>query len=625
VIAALRATLALGLLISWYAVAATMVVLCLAFDVLMFWSQAQPSSVWSPTPLFAAIACFTIVLGIMHGVLSVSRPDVTRPGAVAVSRRTAPDLWATVDDLASRVGVAPPAELFLIAEANAAVTEQARMLGLLPGRRSMYVGIPLLLGLGTDELRAVLCHELGHYTRGHTRFGALTWRGSAALRETRLYLQRSAARNRLFADYGALLHLFIAGYANLYDRLTLALRRRQEFAADLAAARVAGAAVTASALRGVHALAFAWEEFQLHLVKPSLSAGLRPDDQFAAFATMLADPDYRDVLADRRDTPPDQPPSPWDSHPSLTRRLSALAAETAPAAESAPAGGELIVPREARRSLAATLGRGLGAPKPLPWREWLEKTAERQALGPVYALSDVMSGRHPGSAMTLETVLHALDAGEGPGLAAVLEGEGPAAPPLEHLAEAITMLIGHHLVAGRQAAWLVGWTGRVRLVCRSTTVDDLHELVRAAAEDPSDVARLRLYLAELSVAPETRVLPETDDTPMVTITAPRPKDRYGELRASLRENRGPLTVLVAVVAVGLLIHFGTSHESTVPTYRPVSPMTPAPLRVPPPLLLPSVPAIPPSYVQPCGTGPACRPFFTLPPLPLPTVVLKPRR
>jgi Zn-dependent protease with chaperone function len=40
------------------------------------------------------------------------------------------------------------------------------------GRRYLYLGVPILQVLTVSQLRAVLAHELGHYSRGHTRFGA---------------------------------------------------------------------------------------------------------------------------------------------------------------------------------------------------------------------------------------------------------------------------------------------------------------------------------------------------------------------------------------------------------------------------------------------------------------------
>jgi hypothetical protein len=99
------------------------------------------------------------------------------------------------------------------------------------------------------------------------------------------------------------------GYGRLYDRVSLAVRRRQELAADVAAARVAGAATTAAALRSTHAVAAAWAR---HGGEPT------------TFAAMLATPEYGDLLVRHRARPREHLAA-RDSHPALARRLALLA------------------------------------------------------------------------------------------------------------------------------------------------------------------------------------------------------------------------------------------------------------------------------------------------------------
>ncbi|WP_431676531.1 M48 family metallopeptidase [Kitasatospora sp. KL5] len=68
------------------------------------------------------------------------------PNAVAVTPEEQPELWEQVRAAAEVTGERPPDELYLVAEVNAAVAEQTRLLGLLPGRRRMLLGVPLLAG-----------------------------------------------------------------------------------------------------------------------------------------------------------------------------------------------------------------------------------------------------------------------------------------------------------------------------------------------------------------------------------------------------------------------------------------------------------------------------------------------
>ncbi|MGE5136666.1 MAG: LysM peptidoglycan-binding domain-containing protein [Gemmatimonadota bacterium] len=91
--------------------------------------------------------------------------------SVLLTPGDAPGLWAMVTELATRVGTRPPDEVRAVAAASAQVSEECRFLRLLAGTRRLYVGLPLLMGLTADELRAAICHELGRYARGHTRIG----------------------------------------------------------------------------------------------------------------------------------------------------------------------------------------------------------------------------------------------------------------------------------------------------------------------------------------------------------------------------------------------------------------------------------------------------------------------
>ena len=148
----------------------------------------------------------------------------------AVSRDEDPGrLWDRVDCLARRVGTRPPAELRLTAEPNAGVVEETRWLGLIPITRRMYLGIPLLYALPPGQLDAVICHELGHYSRGHTRAGAVCYRahvaaklmvnGLAMVRARRDSTRRRNVVNRVVSEAH---YQLVCHYTKVYRRLSAA-------------------------------------------------------------------------------------------------------------------------------------------------------------------------------------------------------------------------------------------------------------------------------------------------------------------------------------------------------------------------------------------------------------------
>ncbi|MFD7877086.1 M48 family metalloprotease [Streptomyces sp. NPDC059766] len=170
------------------------------------------------------------------------------PQGVAVTPQDQPELWEQIHAAAEAAGERPPDELYLVDEVNAGVMEQSRLLGLLPGRRRMVLGLPLLAGLTVPRLRAVLAHEFGHYANLDTRLGGVTVRGRMAVLHTvEVFSQGSTP---LHHTVGAL----YVGYARMFLRASQSVARHQELAADRMAARHAGRDATAAALRALPVL-----------------------------------------------------------------------------------------------------------------------------------------------------------------------------------------------------------------------------------------------------------------------------------------------------------------------------------------------------------------------------------
>ncbi|MGC4982150.1 M48 family metallopeptidase [Streptomyces sp. DT193] len=201
------------------------------------------------------IIAVTVLLAvvILRGMFTFLRAGRFGPvdHGVAVDPDDQPELWAQVRAAAEVAGERPPDELYLVDEVNAGVGEQSRLLGLLPGRRRMILGLPLLAGLTVPRLRAVLAHEFGHYSHRDGRFGALTMRGRKAVLHTVQMFQEGSTS--LHQAIGGL----YVGYAHMFLCTSQSVARDQEFAADRMAAEHAGRDATAETLRAMPVLAAA--------------------------------------------------------------------------------------------------------------------------------------------------------------------------------------------------------------------------------------------------------------------------------------------------------------------------------------------------------------------------------
>ncbi|MFE7133347.1 M48 family metalloprotease [Streptomyces sp. NPDC057638] len=500
----LRGVLAVGLLTGFYVVVCALLLLDAGLVAMTLWGiLVAPARFGNGAMVVAGGIPVGFALG--YGLVTVSGATEAPPGAVPVRREAAPGLWRLVEELAERQGTRPPGRILLTPEANASVSEEAWLLGLLTGERTMYLGVPLLTRLRPVELRAVLAHELGHYAGRHTRFGAVSYRGAESLRSTLLRLRLTEVTEPGkpgLLSYAYLFRWAIAGYAWLYLRLSLAVRRRQELEADAAAVAVAGPAATAEALRAVHALGFAWSGFHDRYLRPVQGLGFVPEDVFETFAAMLDDPEVRERLAERRAHPAETGGSALDSHPPLVRRLAlieARAAEEPPAPLAEPL---LADPRAVARVERGLLAQTRGTPTALPHAQWADLAAEAFAIELASLLLDAARGVGAAARPTLGTVLDLLEAGEREELARRLTD---APSPGEQLAEALYALTGQALAGAGRAHWALSWTEGYRLVRHGGPAGDLEELVTAAAHGTPGVAALRRELARLGVAVEAPV------------------------------------------------------------------------------------------------------------------------
>lgn len=229
----------------------------------------------------------------------------------------APALHAEVERLRAAASAPPLAGIVIDARLNAAAASLPRLLGLAGHRHYLVLGLPLLHLLDRDEAAAVIAHEFGHFGEQHGRLTGwlyrvrFTWyRAVDGLTRSGFLLSMPIAR-------------FYAWYAPMFDAWSFVLARAQEFSADATAARIAGRDALASALLRLEHAGGRWQSN----VWPRVLARARV--QSHPPAQLLA------PLIDRLRAPPGPEPArllaiadrevdPFDTHPTLARRLDAL-------------------------------------------------------------------------------------------------------------------------------------------------------------------------------------------------------------------------------------------------------------------------------------------------------------
>ena len=275
------------------------------------------------------IAVFCVVGGFVILRAIVPRPDRFDPPGPLLRPAGHPRLFAAIDGVAHATEQAMPREVFLVPDVNAWVAQRGGMMGA-GSHRVMGLGLPLLETVSVDELRAILAHEFGHYHGGDTALGPWIYK-------TRVAIGRTLAS---LANHSSVLMKPFEWYGLGFLRITHAISRRQEYAADALAARTVGAAPLASGLRVLHAAGAAFGQYWATEVGPLVERGYRPPIA-AGFTHFLATPTIAPLVAAAVEQEMAAPTlDPYDTHPPLRDRIAALG--TSPTTASADTGPRAI-------------------------------------------------------------------------------------------------------------------------------------------------------------------------------------------------------------------------------------------------------------------------------------------
>ncbi|GIF11290.1 M48 family metallopeptidase [Actinoplanes teichomyceticus] len=439
------------------------------------------------------------VAAVLAGLWRAVRARPGHPHGLIVTPEQAPELWQQVRGLAAEVGTRAPDEIRLVPEVNAAVSEDTRLLGLIGGTRRLYIGMPLLQTFDVDQLRAVLAHELGHYSGAHTRLSAVTYRGRLAMHETLDRVGRWNVFGWVFKAYGW-----------LYQLVSNAVARRQELEADLASVRLAGVDAAVSAMRELPVVDAAWDLYFGRYIAYGWELGYAPDDVFGGFAQL-----YRartDELARMRDREPSDETSRWDSHPAIGERIAAMrgAPRTPHAVDARPATVLLPAVEAAGMALQHEVV-DFGTRTVLPWADF---TAASMTMMMQHRADRVFrsAARLAGVPQAgLAEVFALVEAGRLGELAAEFLPGSPRHEAAAGFAGVMDDLLGLAAVRSGTARWQHSWSRPARLVDRDGEGVDLTEIAKlAVAPETLDEARARL--AERGVRVENATVVQTRAT-----------------------------------------------------------------------------------------------------------------
>ncbi|MBY8877165.1 M48 family metallopeptidase [Actinacidiphila acidipaludis] len=563
--ASLRAARALLLLAGFYLMGLVLLGLVLTLDAFVVVGLLHGHALFALVKLLLISLALTVP--VLDGMLAlVRRKGDDGPDGYEVTARAQPELWAEVGEAARLAGTRAPDRVVLIGDVNAAVAERTRLLGLVPGRRSLYLGVPLLTGLTVPRLRAVLAHEFGHYGHRDTRLAGITMRGRVAMTHTIESFRAGAADGS--RGHAFLGNLYVR-YARFYLRASQSVARRQELAADRAAALAVGRRTTAAALREVPLLSTAFGFYVTRYATAGRKVSLLPPagEFYGGFRHLLADSDRGEELARMRAGLLEEEQSPYDSHPPTAERvrlIEELPDDGRPDDPSAPAGLSLLRDRAAVLASveSATLVAEVAGFRRVGWADLFRSkgwSAATAAAEPLRKAVFAVRGGNAAMLPTIEETLDAIDAGRlwteiAPRLP--LAGSGTPQNSPDELRSAVrdglTALAHLALAHADKAHWELSWSGApIRLVLPPDVATRLPAAVEAASAPAPDTTPLRRLLSETENAATGDATPaaETPEAPEAPGAAdPAPAAEDPGTADAPPSTRGPQAVTPAQAA-----------------------------------------------------------------------------
>ena len=202
----------------------------------LFWG------LWSRRPIIGLVAVF-VTVPLIRSTVSTIRACYFRiraPEGMLLAPSEGRALYEFVEEIRRAVG-APPVDSITITggfHASAAVYLPPWRLR---RRRTLVLGFPVLTTLSKAELRAVIAHELAHFSRAYDPFAAWVYRTRSSW-----FALRTALDRRLATP--VYVYWLIGWYVPRLNAASAEVARRHELVADRVAANVAGSRAAADAL-----------------------------------------------------------------------------------------------------------------------------------------------------------------------------------------------------------------------------------------------------------------------------------------------------------------------------------------------------------------------------------------
>lgn len=190
-----------------------------------------------------------------------------------------------------------------------------------PATRYLGIGLPLLATLSQEQTRAVIAHEMAHFSRKHCRFSSRIGRLEMMWTELLIRLRHSPVT-------GFPYRAFVASYSRWLSALSIVIIRDAEFEADRVAAKAVNArAVGESLMRIALRSGLVVEKHWMDIWQRAYTSSEPARKPVTLLFRRLSDRIDQEVAASEMQWILGTATEINDSHPSLSQRMTALGFE----------------------------------------------------------------------------------------------------------------------------------------------------------------------------------------------------------------------------------------------------------------------------------------------------------
>ncbi len=275
---------------------------------------------------------FVVLLVILWYVV---QPGAHRPHPDINPRDMSP-LRELVDDLCKKADAPKIHNIVLTDELNAAALQTGGLASWIGVKRTLFLGVPLMHLLSLEEIKAVVSHEIGHFSRSHGFLAHWIYRIRYKWDDQ---LRYSSSGDRLDGFFNMIGRTYVPRFL----KASFSISRACEFEADETSAALVSPDALISALMKIECASAAQQSsFRAEIHTACLCSEQPPSDYWSRFRTHLTSQPI-DLSIVHRDEGEISSTTQWnDTHPSLQDRARHLGIELRTAAWTVPAGDDLF-------------------------------------------------------------------------------------------------------------------------------------------------------------------------------------------------------------------------------------------------------------------------------------------